>query len=522
MFCGLFSYPFLAFLWHHQYPLVSGEALMYLVSAAVLAWALASLAGVTGKLVGSLLFTLCVLTIGMVHFDLLLEGLLILFAFGFGLAWFLGHRLPLVINAVLVAMILGAALDSRLDRRGGLMPPEHRDSGPPPVVHLVMDAFAGPYALSGNDQPDPLGVEMMRVFETNGFSLFRNAYSHYSSTIDSITHAFDFEHSAASPHTDNYLSGGVHQFGPNQYFQSLAQNGYRIRVYQNEDMPFCQPQNPAFDPCWSQTLPNLESARRGVKGTTKRLRILLSTMIRQSRLATAILGESPLMEPFGVSVFEPDMVAQLLQDIASTPRGTAFFAHLLLPHSPYVFSSDCQADYDGLPAVRFSRAAGEVESPPDLLARRVDRYTNQALCALRLLQRFFDELRDRGLFDDAIIIVHGDHGPQILRFPMRPDFAEHFDAEDFRRAYSILYAVKLPQGSSAQLDSVMPLELLLGHTTREIVRYAEDAAYRGEYWPGELETEAQSFVYMLGNNPMQAKQVNLFGEVTALDNDAEN
>lgn len=87
----------------------------------------------------------------------------------------------------------------------------------------------------------------------------------------------------------------------------------------------------------------------------------------------------------------PSMRRVIAEEPARPAHGQYVFVHLLLPHLPYVVDEYCRY--------------GGPEGP-----RTVDGYMAQAVCSLRLVHELVDELRALGRYDDALIIVHGDHG----------------------------------------------------------------------------------------------------------------
>jgi hypothetical protein len=65
--------------------------------------------------------------------------------------------------------------------------------------------------------------------------------------------------------------------------------------------------------------------------------------------------------------------------------------HVISPHAPLVSRPDC------------SYAGGELEIAAEAFA-------DQSLCAMRTVDRLFERLKALGLYDDMMILVHGDHG----------------------------------------------------------------------------------------------------------------
>ena len=84
----------------------------------------------------------------------------------------------------------------------------------------------------------------------------------------------------------------------------------------------------------------------------------------------------------------------------------------MLPHAPFVHQEDCQLDYNSEPWERFPSPGLETNTVDERIVRYV-RYLPQAICALTEIERLFDRMRELGLYDDAFIVVHGDHGSRI-------------------------------------------------------------------------------------------------------------
>lgn len=97
----------------------------------------------------------------------------------------------------------------------------------------------------------------------------------------------------------------------------------------------------------------------------------------------------------GVADFE-----RMLAEESDRPgQGQYVFVHTMVPHHPYVVDSEC-------------RYKGPGSHPPDTAEASIiaDSYLAQAKCGLRLVGKLVERLRALGRFQDALIIVHGDHG----------------------------------------------------------------------------------------------------------------
>lgn len=87
-----------------------------------------------------------------------------------------------------------------------------------------------------------------------------------------------------------------------------------------------------------------------------------------------------------VDVFERNTAANAV-------KPTFKFFHLMLPHAPFIFDSECE------PTLRGKKLKSKKEP-----------YEEQATCALRLFLRMVNVLKERNLFNNTMIIVHADHG----------------------------------------------------------------------------------------------------------------
>lgn len=76
------------------------------------------------------------------------------------------------------------------------------------------------------------------------------------------------------------------------------------------------------------------------------------------------------------------------EDLATTNRYTLI--HLMVPHEPYVVDADCEL---------------RREEGTDIVA--------QSACAVQLIEQLLDELERLDRFDDATIVIHGDHGASV-------------------------------------------------------------------------------------------------------------
>ena len=139
--------------------------------------------------------------------------------------------------------------------------------------------------------------------------------------------------------------------------------------------------------------------------------------------------------------------------------GDMFLAHLLIPHAPYMLSIDCQARkietwYNRVPLTGVNT----------LETRRVRylAYIQQATCTLQKIQKIFDILKRRNLYDETIIVIHGDHGSRIGM--IEPDTRSASNPKtdnDYRDAFSTLAAIKIPNTEAGYEQTPVAISQLI-------------------------------------------------------------
>jgi hypothetical protein len=98
------------------------------------------------------------------------------------------------------------------------------------------------------------------------------------------------------------------------------------------------------------------------------------------------------------------------QDFAASDRPDLFFYHAMLPHEPWDFLPDGTV-YEASDPPTGLYTTGWTENGSDVGWQRL---VLQAQATDRLLGQLFDRLREAGTFDDAMIVVAGDHGQAFV------------------------------------------------------------------------------------------------------------
>lgn len=501
----ILCYPLLGMLWYHRYPVFSSEVLLIVLSFAVLAVLLAVALRPAWTAVVNLIFVILLIAAFVVHFNPSFLGIVLILAGSIFSAFFLGRHFPVALLAVVCALTIGAYLDNRMDGAAYSTDTEIGTdaSERAPLIHILVDGFTGIDGLPGADESDNLRSELHSFFKQHGFKLHTRAYSHYASTVDSMTRAMNFRND------DENLFRRITELGEplavkeNTWFRALSELGYPIIIYQSEGVDFCDTGDDAVKRCNVFPIPNLKTIHDGIEKVHRRSMILLRILLRQSTIINNYLMRH--IPKYGVSTYDERMLARLKDDLVRMP-GNAYFAHLILPHHPLVYRPDCSLDYETESWKHFTVFDGVIGNSRETQRIRYKRYAANARCALSELASLFETLRQAGLFDDATIIIHGDHGGPLFRYGPYTVSHNQLSLRDLRETFSILYAVKRPGGHFELDEETTSLNVLMARTLMEIT--GKSSKQLGI----SIVQEDQPFIYLTDTVPLTRVDVDFFSE----------
>jgi len=499
----MLMYPLLGLLWHHQYPIYASEVMLLAIAIAAIAGLISLGLGACSPLVAHLALVTLLTLVLLVHVNLLFLSLLVVFFTGLGVSFILGEKFRLVLLAMMAALIAGAWFDSRIDIANASPPltVSHEGATQGPIIHILLDGFMSPDGLPETDEAQDLRSHTLGFFRDHDFHLFTRAYSHYGSTLDSMTRAFNFRNDSENLFQRSVMLREPMSIPQNAWFNTLGEHGYPVAVYQTESIDFCAPDDVIH--CEVFTMPNLKSIRGEVRSIGTRALVLLRTILAQSVLLNGYLQEAVGLGSWGVSAYDRRLLASLARDVQQAP-GLAFFAHVLIPHPPLVYSEDCSLDYDSELWQRFTASTGDVGNSDESRRVRYRRYIPQALCALRELELLFAKLREHGIYRQATIVVHGDHGSSAFNYPTIVSNKDKLTYRDLRESYSTLFAIKYPNGDFSINDQVLSLDVLMARALLRITgKSAEELGL-------EAPADQRPFIYLSGVMPLAKEYVNVF------------
>jgi hypothetical protein len=307
--------------------------------------------------------------------------------------------------------------------------PGHSSPGAKPDIYLlVLDEYANSSVLREQFKFDN------REFEDSlrqlGFTIPRSVHSNYAHTILSLPSLLNFSHlndlttELGSSATDPSLP--IYLLQHNRTVSFLKGQGYRFLLYPSQWWPATQHSTEA------------DSEYRAWHGFS------FGRELTRSHFRRALTQMTPLGQIFRQPPYDGDHVRRTLEalpSVAADPRPTFVFAHIMNPHYPYVFESDCRP------------------VPPHGAKRKRVAYVNQLRCLNQLVLSSVTALIQRSP-TPPVILLQGDHGTSTLNFSWAPTAAAVSPAQA-RERFGAFGAYYLPHGGSRLVsDSVTIVNVL--------------------------------------------------------------
>lgn len=438
------------------WPLVAGTAVV-LLGWVTLAWMVGD-----GRAAALSITVLAIATLSYPNVTRLAEAiglgpawlylLIIVICFGLLHTTRLASELTVFVNVLLSIVAIAFAVQiawSELRRSTVVAPPLEAEGSPgagrPDVYVLVLDGYGRSDVLRdiyGFD--NDLGARL----EQRGFFIAGGAHSNYAQTTQSLASSLNLDYLASLfegiPEGARSRRSLADLINHNRMFAMLGTAGYRIESYDSEyDLispsgsrglhPWFHVTHFGFSYYEGTALPKLF----GVFGLPPS-ELLLRAHRRNVRWVL-------------------DHLEAGLESSGDSP--TLVFAHLLIPHPPFVFNADGTDRHTNL-----ASAIWDGDHWQTAAAGRGERYATGYVDSVRYLNHrlvtFVDRVLNRRR--PAIVLIHGDHGPgSRLQW-------EDPEATDMRERFGILLAVRFPD---TNYGSLYP-DLTPVNATRAVLNHA--------------------------------------------------
>jgi hypothetical protein len=470
--------PFVVFLQYHRYGPFHAEVmacLAVLAAAAIVLGAISAASTIAEVAVLTALLTLFI----DIQFDSPNEKIgFALTALGlFAVVWVLRRHAAQIVALTMATILISTLLLPRAKvtvGHGGSGEPTREDL--PLIVHIVFDEHGGIEGLPADITPPEFRRQLTRFYLTKGFRLFGRAYSEHFETQRSLSHALNFEPGVYDRRLVAPGKGGAFDWmlTRNAYFDGLARQGYAIRVLETDFMDFCG-NSTARAACTSYRVKSLDALDGLDAPAREKVRVVAGMYLERSYLYSKVREHYIELRRHGAGwlpewgwertrvgpVSSMAAFDEVIARMAKARRGEMMFAHLLLPHYPYVYDANC---HTRPPSEWLDRTDVEGKSVAnntrESRARRYESYFGQVACVEKKIDEMIAAI-PAPLQHDAIIVVHGDHGSRITLADPQPAKPDALSPSDYLDAYSTLFAVRAPQLQVGYDRQLTPITCLM-------------------------------------------------------------
>lgn len=354
--------------------------------------------------------------------------------------------------------------------------------GRPVIVHLILDEHAG---LAGIPSDMPGGSELREslkeLYQSNGFRLFGNAISEYVSSKSSISGILNF---AGGVQPELWYHGKrPYVLATSAYFDLLQENGYDLSVHQSSYMDFCEEFPDMVGRCHTYRYDGADWLKDAPMTDREKFLALFGMYMSRSKIFEAVsklyARVSRALQPLGLRL--PALAAwdgstaslaslaafnAFIEEASQGPAGRVYFAHILLPHGPYAFDSNCRLRPE-IFGWMGNTPLHSKSNTPESREIRYSRYFEQVKCVRSKIELLFSRMKAAGRFADATIIIHGDHGARIFQIEPKSRNAQSLDARDYLDSFSTLFAAKSPRLTPGYDKTWAPVSQLLGQLAHD-------------------------------------------------------
>ncbi len=293
-------------------------------------------------------------------------------------------------------------------------------------------------------------------YKTNNFTFYPSAYLRFLNKYRNIGNALNPSLTEIGDDLFNrtdavyYVSSDDASVSAsrNDLFKALKNKGYSLNIYQSYPFDFCKDAGAKeISSCVTYPAP-MGALYQTNLSTQSRLMLLIGHWLYSTpfgkqaaeylyQKANSKIDASglPLLgNPMSksLSVGQPLILSHLRQDVLSSSGKNVFFAHLNLPHYPYVYDKNCQLRIDPMTWRGNAPYTDKRELSGEL--KRWEDYNQQLFCTYAQINYLIDDLKTAKLLDKTTIIIHGDKGSGIRK--------EKTDEDQLTRTDRMIYRFK--------------------------------------------------------------------------------
>ena len=255
----------------------------------------------------------------------------------------------------------------------------------------------------------------------------------------------------------------------NDLFAKLKERGYRLNVYQTYPFDFCKGAGKGtVDFCETYPAP-LGALYQADLSTTTKLMLMFGHWLYSMPIGQQFADFAykklkgsfdPSSVPFvgnplsrSLPLGQPTVLSRLRKDVLAAKGKNVFFAHINLPHYPYVYDENCRLKKDPMTWRSYAPYTEKKEINGE--QKRWEDYNRQLLCTYGQLEYLIKDLENAKLADKTTIVVHGDKGAGIQKEKADDIVMQRVDKtlSQFKNNMTTTFAVFKPQNKKAQTDA---------------------------------------------------------------------
>ncbi|MDR3502403.1 MAG: hypothetical protein P4L79_07455 [Legionella sp.] len=317
----------------------------------------------------------------------------------------------------------------------------------PPYIHIILDEHTSFDAIPLDN--DSYNQQLENKYIRRGFHIYPQAYSRENFTVGSFSSFLNFK--SVADLDKYYQSEGENENSVriNKLFETLAQQGYHLNVVQTAYLDLCKNNRKLplkycltyhfneFVPEQSTLVVRTAALLNGVLIELKLQDMLRS--VKNLSLWKHIPFNNKTVQPITPASAAVRVVPEVQKLLKAAQPGNAYFIHLLIPHSPYVFDKHCEF-------------VGENSD-------RLQGYKEQVQCSQKIIDDLLLILSSNPATQNSTVVIHGDHGVRLQGTNSKNQ--DFLTSENLKRTYSILFAVKSPFAPPGADEQQLPLDVIL-------------------------------------------------------------
>ncbi len=268
-------------------------------------------------------------------------------------------------------------------------------------------------------------------YRSNGFTFYPSAYLRFPDRYRNVGAALnpsleDVTSKLFSRDDSSYFVSSAEArvfLLQNDLFKALKDKDYKINVYQTYPFDFCKGFEGQVEKCVTYPAP-LGALYQTDLSVSDRVLLLAGHFlnstpvgkdaIEKMRAKPSLSGLPFVGNPLSHSlpVGQAGVLYRLVKDAEAAKGKNVFFAHLNLPHYPYMYDENCKLITDPM-KWRSRSSVGKKDLLDGMQNRQA--YMRQLACTYGQLNYMLNDLKESGALKNTKIVIHGDRGDGLQK-----------------------------------------------------------------------------------------------------------